>query len=154
MPNSVWAPAVVVFGPEQSKTQKQRVLALLVNINQRTHKTVPQSPFFKAQEEVRFFLRLIHRYGVAAFNVFNYEAIAWAVEVAEEERLPILIQFYPRFEEFIPLSTVAAITKDLASRVKVPIGLHLDHCHSFQQALAGIRCDFPVSVIQLPQVLR
>jgi ketose-bisphosphate aldolase len=81
-------------------------------------------------------------YGVAAINIFNYESIAWVIQVAEEERVPVIIQFYPGFTKLIPISTVAAITKDLISTVKVPIGLHLDHSHSFEQALAGARYGF------------
>lgn len=89
----------------------------------------------------------IHGYGVAAFNIFNYETIAWAVQAAEEEGVPILIQFYPGFQKYIPLSSVAGITKDLASRVKVPIGLHLDHSNTFELALSGIRSGFPSIMI-------
>jgi fructose/tagatose bisphosphate aldolase len=37
-----------------------------------------------------------HKYGVPAINVFNYETVKWAIEAAEEERLPIIIQFYSR----------------------------------------------------------
>jgi ketose-bisphosphate aldolase len=89
----------------------------------------------------------VHGYGVAAFNIFNYETITWAVQSAEEEGVPILIQFYPGFQKYIPLSSVAGITKDLASRVKVPIGLHLDHSNTFELALSGIKSGFPSIMI-------
>ncbi len=81
-------------------------------------------------------------YGVAAFNVFNYESIAWAIQAAEEEGIPVIIQFYPGFDEYIPLSTVAAAVKDLARSAKIPVGLHLDHSFSYEQALSGIRHGF------------
>jgi ketose-bisphosphate aldolase len=85
----------------------------------------------------------VHGYGVAAFNIFNFETIAWAVHAAEEEGVPILIQFYPGFQKYIPLSSVTGITKELASKVKVPIGLHLDHSNTFELAMSGIRYGFP-----------
>ncbi len=86
-------------------------------------------------------------YGVAAFNVFNYETIAWALEVAEEEKIPVIIQFYPGFNDFISMGTVVAITREIASKISVPIGLHLDHSKSFEQAMAGIRYGFPSIMI-------
>lgn len=81
-------------------------------------------------------------YAVAAFNVYNYETIEWAIEVAEEERVPIIIQFYPGLSDYIHMGTVSAITKEIAGRVSVPIGLHLDHCKTFDQAISGIRYGF------------
>ena len=86
-------------------------------------------------------------YGVAAFNVFNYESIAWAIEVAEEEKTPIIIQFYPGFHVHIPLSTVVSIAVDLAANVKVPIGLHLDHSHTFEQVMSGVKYGYPSVMI-------
>ncbi|MDN5277834.1 MAG: tagatose 1,6-diphosphate aldolase GatY/KbaY [Clostridiales bacterium] len=86
-------------------------------------------------------------YAVAAFNIFNYEAIAWAIEVAEEERIPIIIQFYPGLDRYIGLDTVAAITRSLAGKTSVPIGLHLDHSRTYEQAVSGIRYGFPSIMI-------
>lgn len=70
-------------------------------------------------------------YGVPMFNVLDYESAAWVIEVAGEEGMPVEIGFYPGFApSFDPV--VAALTvKELASRVKAPIGLHLDHSPSF-----------------------
>ena len=81
-------------------------------------------------------------YGVAAFNIFNFETIAWAIEAAEEESMPVIIQFYPGFDRIFPLSCVSAVTKDLASKVRVPVGLHLDHSNTVELAIAGMRYGF------------
>jgi ketose-bisphosphate aldolase len=86
-------------------------------------------------------------YGVAAFNIFNYETVSWAIQAAEEEGVPILIAFYPGFQRFMPMSTAAAVTKDLSSKVKVPIGLHLDHSNTFELAISGVRHGFPSIMI-------
>ena len=44
-------------------------------------------------------------YGVAAVNVFNYETIKWVAEAANRERIPVIIQFYPGFEQVHRLKT-------------------------------------------------
>ena len=83
-----------------------------------------------------------HQYGVAAFNVFNYESIKWVILAAQEERVPVIIQFYPGYEKHIPMRVVADITRELAKGVTIPIGLHLDHSNSYEQAVSGIKHGF------------
>ena len=39
-----------------------------------------------------------NHYGVAAINVANYETIKWAVAAANQERVPLIIQFWPGFD--------------------------------------------------------
>jgi len=82
-------------------------------------------------------------YGVPAFNIFNYETIWFAVEAAERAGIPVLIEFYPGFRGFISLKQVAEITKDAASRVKTPVGLHLDHCGDFDTLIQAMQAGFP-----------
>ena len=83
-----------------------------------------------------------HRYGVAAFNVYNYESVLWAVSAAESEGMPVIIQFYPGYTVHISLKAVAEIVKDIASRAAVPVGLHLDHARDYETALEGIKAGF------------
>lgn len=85
--------------------------------------------------------------GIAAFNIFNYETISWAIKAAHEERMPIIIQFYPGFERFIPMSVVTAITKEWASKTDIPVGLHLDHSNNYEDAIRGAYCGFPSIMI-------
>jgi ketose-bisphosphate aldolase len=84
-----------------------------------------------------------HGYGVPAINVFNYETIKWAIQAAQEERYPIIIQFYPGLSDYIPLSIVSGIAKELAAGSPTPVGIHLDHSVSFDQAVSGIKSGFP-----------
>jgi len=86
-------------------------------------------------------------YGVAAFNIFNYETIAWVIETAEEEGKPVLIQFYPGFKDYISFKVVTGIVKELSAKVKVPIGLHLDHSFSYDEIVQGIKDGFPSVMI-------
>ena len=83
-----------------------------------------------------------HKYAVAAINVFNYESILWVVKAAEQERTPVIIQFFPGFDSHIPLRFVAAIAKDFAQKSEAPIAVHLDHSHTAEIAIAGIRDGF------------
>ena len=83
-------------------------------------------------------------YGVAAFNCHNYESIATVINTAEELKMPVIVMMYPTVYRHIPVSTFAAITKDLARKVKVPVGLHLDHSHDFDFIMAAIHEGLPV----------
>ena len=84
-----------------------------------------------------------HHYGVAAINTINYETISCAIAAAEAERVPVIIQFYPGFDQYIPLSHIAYMAKDLAIKASVPVAVHLDHSASYEIAVGGIRDGFP-----------
>lgn len=84
-----------------------------------------------------------HHYGVAAINTINYETISCAITAAEAERVPVIIQFYPGFDQYIPLSHIAYMAKDLARKASVPVAVHLDHSASYEIAVGGIRDGFP-----------
>jgi ketose-bisphosphate aldolase len=82
------------------------------------------------------------KFGIAAFNVFNYESIAYTIETAEEEGLPVIVMFYPGMSDLITFKAFADITKDLAGKAKIPVGLHLDHCKSYETILYAIKNGF------------
>ena len=84
-----------------------------------------------------------HHYGVAAMNTINFETIQCAVAAAENERVPIIIQFYPGFDRFIPLNFISYMAKELARKATVPVAVHLDHSAGYEIAMAGIRDGFP-----------
>lgn len=84
-----------------------------------------------------------HHYGVAAINTINYETISCAIAAAEAERVPVIIQFYPGFDQYIPLSHIAYMAKDMARKASVPVAVHLDHSASYEIAVGGIRDGFP-----------
>lgn len=81
-------------------------------------------------------------YGVAAFNIFNYESIKWVIQAAEEENMPVIIQFYPGYTIHVSMKVIADSVKDLARGVSIPVGLHLDHARDFETAMAGITAGF------------
>lgn len=84
-----------------------------------------------------------HKYGVAAVNTINYETIRCAVAAAEAERVPIIIQFFPGLEKYIPLKYIADMAVDMAKKASVPVAVHLDHSPSYDVAVGGIRDGFP-----------
>jgi ketose-bisphosphate aldolase len=73
-----------------------------------------------------------NKYGVAAFNAFNYETMKFAVEAADKAGKPVILQHYPGWYDYISFETAAEITKSLAKKAKVPVGLHLDHCNDLE----------------------
>lgn len=83
-----------------------------------------------------------HQYGIPAMNVFHYESVKWAIMAAEAENMPLIIQFFPGYTVHVSMKVIAECTRDLASGVKVPIGLHLDHARDFETAIEGIQAGF------------
>ena len=79
------------------------------------------------------------KYGVASINVFNFETVKWVIQAAEEEKIPVLAMFYPGFDSHIPTDVMTDMIKTMANKVKVPIGMHLDHCHSFDIAASHMK---------------
>jgi ketose-bisphosphate aldolase len=82
------------------------------------------------------------RTAVLAYDCFNFESIAWLVEAGEELGIPVIVMLYPGLMESIPAHVFAAITKAVAKKVKIPVGLHLDHCDSYETILGTIRDGF------------
>jgi len=81
-------------------------------------------------------------YGVAATNVFNYETIKLAIQKAEALQKPLLVAFYPGWKGYIDLDVVAEITRTCAKKVKIPIGLHLDHSTDFGEIVQAMKAGF------------
>ncbi len=82
--------------------------------------------------------------GIVGFNTFNYEEVEWIIEAAEAEQVPAIIMLHPEMAYFsnISFEAHAAMTKALAERVSVPIGLHLDHCEDFNEIMHAIKAGF------------
>lgn len=97
-----------------------------------------------ALEKLSTILREVDQKGTAAiaFDCMHYESIAWLINAAEELQLPVIVMLYPAMSRFIPLEAFAAITKAMAAKVKVPVGLHLDHCESFETIMGAIKAGF------------
>ena len=98
-------------------------------------------PLLKTTEILRH--ATANRYGVLAVNTFNYETMRWTVRAAELEKVPVIVQFYPGYDTFIPQRFITYMAMDLARNAGVPVAVHLDHSHSYEIAIDGIKNGFP-----------
>jgi len=84
-----------------------------------------------------------NKYGVLAANTFNFETVKWAIKAAEQEKMPIIVQFYPGYNSFVPQNIIAYMAVALAKEATVPVAVHLDHSVNYDIAVSGIRDGFP-----------
>jgi fructose-bisphosphate aldolase class II len=68
------------------------------------------------------------RYGVAAINVVNDLSMEAALAAAEELRAPLIVQTSVKHVKMTGIDAMYAMWVAYASRVSVPVALHLDHC--------------------------
>jgi fructose-bisphosphate aldolase class II len=81
-------------------------------------------------------------YAVGQFNVNNLEFLQAIVEVAEEERSPVILGVSEGAMKYMGLEYTVAMAKAAAEKVTVPVILHLDHGSSYQVVLKCIRAGF------------
>ena len=80
--------------------------------------------------------------GVAAFCCHNYESIKIVIAAGERCNAPVIVMMYPSLVSHIPLTTFAAIAKDLAAKSTMPVCLHLDHCEDYDFIMEAIKAGF------------
>jgi ketose-bisphosphate aldolase len=68
------------------------------------------------------------RYGVAAFNMIDYNSARAIVGGAQELAAPIIIQLSVKTIRLWGFKPIAQWVRGLAADVDVPVALHLDHC--------------------------
>lgn len=78
-------------------------------------------------------------YGVAAPNVWDENSIKTALQAAEEEKAPIILDFAEPMGDIFEFGKIA---KALAENSSVPVAINLDHGGSFEIALKAIRAGF------------
>lgn len=84
---------------------------------------------------------------VIGFDAYDLESIKWIIDTAEEEQIPVIMMIYPGDKRITPLSTFGAIVRDLASKVKVPVGLMLDHGPDFETCMEAVKGGFTSMMI-------
>ena len=80
-----------------------------------------------------------HHYGVPAINVINTETIRYAIQAAEDEHMPIIIQYWPGFEDHCALDIIAFAARYYAERASVPVAVHQDHSAGYEIAVKGVK---------------
>lgn len=95
-------------------------------------------------EKLSTILREVGKKGTAAiaFDCMHYESISWLINAGEELQQPVIVMLYPAMSSFIPLEVFAAITREMAAKVKIPVALHLDHCDSYDMIMRAIKAGF------------
>ncbi len=69
------------------------------------------------------------RYGIAAFNMIDYNSARAIIEGAVEMKAPIIVQVSVKTIRHWGFKPIATWVRMLAETVDVPVALHLDHCH-------------------------
>jgi ketose-bisphosphate aldolase len=80
-----------------------------------------------------------------AFICMDYAMARTVVYAAEATNTPAIIMLYPEhvtIQRTTGAAGFAAMVKELANEVKVPIGLHADHDYTMEAILRNIRCGF------------
>lgn len=81
-------------------------------------------------------------YAVGAFNVHTLEMLAPILEVAEEKKSPVLLQFSHGSLTFIGAEAISVLVTHAARQARVPVAIHLDHGEGFGQIMQGLRHGF------------
>lgn len=68
------------------------------------------------------------RYGIAAFNMIDYNSVRAIVDSATELKAPIIVQVSTKTIRHWGFKPIAGWVKQLAGDTDVPVALHLDHC--------------------------
>lgn len=82
-------------------------------------------------------------YAVMAINCVNMEMARAAIEAAEEEHSPIIVQFgVGQMSKLAHPTEMVPMIKAMAERVSVPVCLNLDHGPSFEAEADAIKWGF------------
>lgn len=81
-------------------------------------------------------------YAVGGFNMNNLETLQAILEVAEEERSPVIIQLSEGALKYVNIEYATACVKAAAEKHSIPIALHLDHGGSFKKIMQCIHGGF------------
>lgn len=80
-----------------------------------------------------------------AFNCADYHMVRSVVTIAEALQKPAIIMLYPEHAHTMHWTTpevFSDMVHSLARKVKVPIGLHLDHSSDYNYIVAAIKAGF------------
>lgn len=78
-------------------------------------------------------------YAIPAFNVYNMETVMGVIKAAEEEKAPVILQFYSRLATTGFSDFLAPVILQAAKTAKVPVCMHLDHGAGFEPAAIAVK---------------
>lgn len=85
------------------------------------------------------------KYAVGAFNTVNLETTRAIIEAAKELQSPIIVQFTENTMEYAGGRLIYNLVKNCAEfyAPEIPIGIHLDHGHSFESVQRAVEIGVP-----------
>lgn len=78
-------------------------------------------------------------YAVPAFNVYNMEMATGVIKAAEEQRSPVIMQFYSRLATSGVADYLAPVILKAAEKASVPVCMHLDHGTGYEAAAIALK---------------
>lgn len=78
-------------------------------------------------------------YAVPAFNVYNMETVMGVISAAEQERSPVIMQFYSRLATTGFTDYLAPVILRAAEKASVPVCMHLDHGAGLEAAAISLK---------------
>lgn len=69
-----------------------------------------------------------NRYGIGAFNIFDYVSMDAVLAAAAQTRSPVIVQVSLKTVKVMGAKLIQRMFAEMAGRVPVPTTLHLDHC--------------------------
>ncbi len=81
-------------------------------------------------------------WAMGGFNVFNLESARAVIDAGEELAAPLLVQTSQGAVKHAGLGNMVTIVRELASRKKVPVALHLDHGKSVELTRAAVDAGY------------
>jgi fructose-bisphosphate aldolase class II len=82
------------------------------------------------------------RWAIGGFNVYNLESARAVIAAGDELGAPVLVQTSEGAVKHAGLANMVAIVRELASRTRAPVALHLDHGKSVDLARAAIDAGY------------
>lgn len=82
------------------------------------------------------------QYALGAFNTSNLELTQAIIRAAEKTKSPVIVQTSTGAIEYAGVNTIAGIVRSLAEEYSVPVVLHLDHGHSFEEIKVCIEAGY------------
>lgn len=100
-----------------------------------------------ALEKVSNILKMADKENTSAiaFNCTDYNMAYSVITVAQELNKPVIVMLYPEhcyLNNAASPAAFAAMVKDIASAVTVPVGLHLDHSSDYHYIMNAIKGGF------------
>jgi fructose-bisphosphate aldolase class II len=83
-----------------------------------------------------------NKYAIGGFELSNLDWIDSIIEVAEEEKSPIILQLAEIHFNYLNLENVAPALINSAMEVNIPVCVHLDHGQSLKTVIRAIRAGF------------